>query len=171
MGLNENAKENLSGQAAVDKIKELVNHGRSCLMMTALDNKPCAVRPMSPQKVTDQGELLFFSDRRSSTNAELQVSPQMHITFSNDGDNEYMSLFGTAKAYRDQSEINELYSSFANTWFEGKDDPNLTIIRFTPSEGHYWDSRHGKAVQMMGILLGAITGKQTDDGLEGDLNP
>ncbi len=171
MGTNENAKENLSGQAAVDKIKELVNHGRSCLMMTALDNRPCAVRPMSPQKVTDEGELLFFSDRRSSTNAELQKSSEMLITFSNDGDNEYMSLFGMAKTYHDQKQIDELYTAIANTWFEGKEDPNLTIIRFTPTEGHYWDSKHGKAVQMVGMLIGAITGKKTDDGLEGDLKP
>lgn len=171
MSNNSNATENLSGVAAVEKIKELVNHGRSCLMMTALDNKPCSVCPMSPLKVTDEGDLLFFSDRRSNKNAELQQSPQMHITFSNDGDNEYMSLFGTAKVYHDQKEIDELYSAFANAWFEGKNDPNLTIIRFSPSEGHYWDSKHGKAIQMIGILMGAITGKQTDDGLEGNLNP
>jgi general stress protein 26 len=95
----------------------------------------------------------------------------MHITFSNDGDNEYLSLFGTARTYRDQQEIDELYNSFANTWCDGTDDPNLTIIRFSPSQGHYWDSKHGKAVQMIGILVGAITGKQTDDGLEGELKP
>jgi len=166
-----NSIENLNGQAAIDKIKELVKHGRTCLMMTDLDNRPFTVRPMAPQKVTDAGELLFFSDRRSNKNLDIEASSDMHITFSNDGDNEYMSLFGTARTYRDQQEIDELYNSFANTWFEGKDDPNLTIIRFSPSEGHYWDSKHGKAVQMVGILIGAITGKQTDDGREGDLKP
>lgn len=171
MSKDSNAIENLSGTAAVDKIKELVNHGRSCLMMTDLDNRPFTVRPMAPLKVTNEGDLLFFSDRRSNKNMDVELSSDMHITFSNDGDNEYMSLFGTAVAYRDQNEIDELYNAFANTWFEGKEDLNITIIRFSPKEGHYWDSKHGKAVQMIGILIGAITGKQTDDGLEGDLKP
>jgi general stress protein 26 len=166
-----NSKENLSGTEAIKKIKELVEHGRSCFMMTALDKLPMSIRPMGPQKVTENGDLLFFSDRNSRKNSELQLSKKMHLSFQNDGDNEYLSLSGTAEVYRDQSEINELYNSFANIWFEGKDDPNLTIIRFTPQEGHYWDSKHGKILQMLSFVFGAITGKQTDNGLQGDLKP
>lgn len=169
--MSEKSVDNLTGVEAAKKIKELVEHTRTCLMMTSLMNRPIEIRPMAIQKVGDDGRIYFFSHKDSGKNAELQISGEMQLTISNDGNSEYLSLYGKADVYRDQKEINEMYSAFANVWFEGKEDPNLTIIRFTPNDGHYWDSKHGKLVQMVGILFGAITGKQTDDGLQGQLKP
>ncbi len=160
---------NLMGGEASKKIKELALGARTCLMMTSLDKRPMTVRPMAIQKVDDAGKIYFLSAKDSEKNIELQLSNEMHLTFSNNSSSEYLSLYGTAEVYRDQKQIDEMYSAFANTWFDGKDDPNITIIRFSPESGHYWDTKHGKVIQLAGILYGAVTGKETDDGLEGNL--
>ncbi len=58
----------------------------------------------------------------------------------------------------------------AKTWFpDGKDDPAIVLIRIQLASGHYWDTKHNKMVQLAGMVLGAITGKETDDGVEGEL--
>jgi general stress protein 26 len=161
--------KNIEGAEASEKIKELADAAKICLMMTALDKRPLPVRPMAIQKTDDMGRMYFLSHKNSEKNADLIFNNEMHITISNNGNSEYLSLYGKADVYRDQHEIDELYSKLANNWFEGKDDPNITIIRFEPESGHYWDTKHGKVAQLAGMLVGAITGKQGDDGIEGHI--
>lgn len=165
----ETSHNNVTGAEAAAKIKELTEHARTCVMITALDKRPMSARPMALQKPDEQGRLYFLSARGSEKNREIQQSSEMQISIANDADSEYMSLYGKAEVYRDQKQIDELYSKFADVWFDGKDDPEITIIRFTPESGHYWDTKHGKLVQMAGFLYGSIVGKQTDDGQQGDI--
>ena len=160
----------LHGQDALQKIKEMVKHVRTCQMMTELDKRPISTRPMGIQKVDDEGRIYFLSGNDSAKNREISVSDEMQITITNDSDSEYISVYGSAEIYRDQEEIDEMYSSLANNWFDGKDDPNLRIIRFTPKEGHYWDTKHGKIVQFAGMLVGALTGKSGSDGVQGNMS-
>jgi hypothetical protein len=47
------------------------------------------------------------------------------------------------------------------------DDPDLTVIQVAPSGGYYWDTKHGKAVAALKIMIGAMTGKTIDDSVEG----
>lgn len=160
---------NVEGEAAREKIKEIGQSIRTCLMLTSLHQRPIPSRPMAIQEIDDEGFIYFFSRKDSEKVNELRHSDEMQLVFVNEGSSEYMTLHGKAEIFRDQQVIDKLYSIFANTWFEGKEDPNLTIIRFSPLEGNYWDTKHGKVVQLAGIFLGALTGKQTDDGVSGKI--
>lgn len=161
--------DNLIGAEAAQKIKELAEHSRSCVMMTNLDKRPISCRPMGIQKADDKGRLYFLSHKDSDKNAEINQSAEMQITITNDKNVEYISLYGHAEIYRDQKQIDEMYSSLADNWFDGKNDPNVTIIRFIPEAGHYWDTKHGKLLQFADMLLGAITKKKSDGGIQGDI--
>jgi general stress protein 26 len=56
------------------------------------------------------------------------------------------------------------------TWFtEGEDDPRISVIRFTPQLGDYWDNKHGSLVSGAKIAVGALVGKTLDDSIEGRL--
>ena len=55
-------------------------------------------------------------------------------------------------------------------WFDGKDDPNIRLLKLTPEEAHYWDSGKNKLVTFLKMATSAITGIKTDVGKEGDLN-
>jgi hypothetical protein len=55
-------------------------------------------------------------------------------------------------------------------WFtEGIDDPRITVIRVTPSEGYYWDTKHGALVAGVKMMIGAMIGKTLDDSIEGKI--
>lgn len=162
--------KDMTGAEALDKIKEIVSHAKACQMLTALDKRPICSRAMGVQKMDEQGRMRFLSHRDSNKNREIASSNEVQLIFINDGELEYLSLYGTAEIYRDQQEIDGMYSKFADNWFEGKDDPNITIIRFTPSAGRYSDTKHGKIVQYASMLAGAITGKNVSDGIEGKIS-
>lgn len=161
--------ENVSGADAAKKIKELADNARTCIMLTSLNERPVSARPMGIQKCNEEGRIFFLSRKDSAKNKELEKSDEMQLTISNDKNSEYLNIYGHAKVYRSQDEIDEMYNPLANNWFDGKDDPQITIIKFTPEKGHYWDTKHGKVIQFAGMLAGAVTGKQLDDGVHGDI--
>ena len=52
----------------------------------------------------------------------------------------------------------------------GKDDPNITLIKVIPSEGYYWDTKHGTAVAFLKMAASVVIGKTMDDSVEGSLD-
>lgn len=162
--------KNLTHREAIDKFKELVRHESTCLFTTQLTQVPLTTRPMSVQKVCDQGNFWFLSSSDSDKNAEIAIDNRVQLFFVNTSDYEFLSLYGTATVSRDQQKIDELWSDIAKAWFEGKDDPRVTVIKVTPEEGFYWDTKNGKLVSMIKILASAVSGKTFEEGVEGTIS-
>ena len=71
---------------------------------------------------------------------------------------------------KDRKKLEELWNPIAKVWFnEGKDDPEITIIRVQAADAYYWDTKNNKMIQLLKIAAGAIAGKQLDDGIEGQI--
>lgn len=154
------------------KISELAEKARVCFFVTNLKREPLDARPMSVLKVDEKGQIWFFTDQNSETVRDIQSDKASQLFFSNSSTSEYISLYGLTEIVNDREKINELWTPIAKTWFsEGKDDPRLSLIRFTPESGHYWDTKTNKAIQMVKLLFGAITGKPTYDGVQGQVAP
>lgn len=165
--------ENLTRQDAVEKLKELSEKARICMFCTQLDELPLAARPMTLQECDEEGNLWFISSAESNKNFEIGADKRVQLFFVNNGDHEYLSVFGEAFIYTDQQTIEDKWSPLAKAWFEeGKEDPDVTIIRVAPGDVYYWDTKAGKLVTMTTFVWAAITGKTTDnsDGVEGKLN-
>ncbi|MBC7615819.1 MAG: pyridoxamine 5'-phosphate oxidase family protein, partial [Pedobacter sp.] len=70
----------------------------------------------------------------------------------------------------DKAIIKELWEPLLKVWFtEGIDDPRISVIKVAPSEGYYWDNKHGNAIAFAKMVAGAIIGKTLDDSIEGKL--
>ena len=163
--------ENLSHEKAIGKMQELVKHNSMCLFTTSLTKLPLETRPMSVQKVCDQGNFWFLSADNSNHNAEIEKDPRVQLFFTNENDAEFLTIYGTATISKDRTKINELWSSLVKAWFpEGKEDPHITVIKVTPEDGFYWDTKNGKAISLIKIATAAVTGKPMDGGIEGELS-
>lgn len=162
----------LSGKDAVAKIQELVKQSPVCFFCTALEtNKPFQTRPMSVQKVDDDGFLWFLSANDSEHDRELARSPYTQLLFKGSEHSDFLSLWGTATVGYDRQKIHELYEPIMKTWFtEGEDDRRISVIKFSPVQGYYWDTKHNRAVVFAKMIAGAITGKTLDDSIEGRLD-
>ncbi len=164
--------QNLFNRDALEKLRDLVNDSPACMLCSDLAAIPFHLCPMQVQDVDREGCLWFFSGAGSTHNSMIQADPRVQLVFCNGGKHEYLAVYGTAEISRDIEKVDELWSSMSKNWFPGgRYDPNLTLIRVCPEKVHYWDVRDGKLVAMAKVLLGAMTGKPTDIGVEGDLAP
>ena len=110
-----------------------------------------------------------FTPRRQKS---IEQDSRVQLFFSNRNSSEYLSVYGTAEIIKDSTKAKELWSPIAKTWFNGgPDDPSLTIIKVTPQDGYYWDTKDGKLVTLLKIAAGAITGKEIDGSIEGKVRP
>ena len=160
--------QNLIHTDAIAKMKHIA--GGEIAMLCTFEDGAMYPRPMATSGIDDDGTFWFMSRRDSLENGQLRADSRAHLIYAVPSRSEYLSLEGTAIITRDQAKIDALWSPFAKTWFhEGPTDPLLTLIKFTPKRGHYWDTKHGKMVQLAGIAIGALTGKELDDGIEGTL--
>ena len=166
------SKENLSNADAIAKLKEISEKAKTCMFITNLnDRSPSNSRPMSLQECDKEGNLWFLSSNESGKNMQIEKDNGVQLYFMNSHDYEYLSIVGEAFIYNDKSTIEEKWSVFANAWFDGKNDPKVSVIRVTPSEVYYWDTKFGKFVTMLNFITSIISGNKTDnsDGVEGKL--
>ena len=163
--------ENLSGKPAIEKIQQLVKQAPTCFMCTSITTgRRFETRPMSVQKVDDEGVLWFLSASDSGVNRELLANPATQLLFQGSAHSDFLTLYGEATISRDKAKIKELWEPIMKTWFtEGEDDPRITVVRVAPSEGYYWDTKHNHAIAFAKMVVGAITGKTLDDSIEGKL--
>jgi general stress protein 26 len=161
--------KNLKREEANKKIKELVDSVDICLFTTDLTTLPLKTRPMSRQKVDEEGNIWFFSAKDSDKNKDIKKDNRVQLFFSNKSSSEYLSLYGTASIIIDVERSKELWSPLVKIWFKDPEDPNLSILKVTPEDGYYWDTKDGKLVSLFKMVVGAITGKELDGSIEGKI--
>jgi general stress protein 26 len=161
--------EDLRAGMAAEKIKELVGKNHSCFFCThQAKGESEGVRPMSVQKIDDDGTLWFLSSEDSHKNSELIMDPEVQLYFQGSTHSDFLYLKGRASVSTDRKMIRELWEPLMKTWFtEGEDDPRISVIKVTPENGYYWDTKHGNAVAAVKIMFGALVGKTFDDSIEG----
>ena len=167
----EDNKKSLHGAEAVKKIKELAGSAHSCFFCTNITTGSAfATRPMSPQKIDDEGNLWFLSADDSHKNEQISADPHVQLLFQGSPHSDFMSLYGKATVSKDKQKIKELWEPLVKTWFtSGQDDPRITVVKVAPEEGYYWDTKHGTFVSFIKIIAGAVTGQTLDDSVEGKL--
>lgn len=118
------------------------------MFCTDLERLPITTRPMSRRETDAEGNLWFLSGEKSNKNFEIKEDKRVQLIFMNSSEHEYLSVFGEAFFYTRKEKIEEKWTPAAKAWFEdGKDDPNLSVIRAAPSESYFWDTKAGKLVR------------------------
>jgi len=163
--------EDLMGDKAIKKIKDLIKKNDTCFFCTRIHtNKSFVTRPMSVQRTDEEANLWFLSAADSNKNAEIKANPAVQLLFRGSDHSDFLSLYGTATISRDKAMIKELWNPMVKAWFTaGVDDPGITVIKVEPSEGYYWDTRHGNVVAFVKTMISVAIGKTIDDSVEGTI--
>jgi general stress protein 26 len=164
-------QEDLYGMAAVEKIREMVDKVSTCFFCTAETVAGSSgARPMAVRQVDEAGNLWFLSAKDSHKDQELDLDAEVQLFFQGSEHADFMEIKGRASSFEDRKKIHELWQPMMKTWFsEGVDDPRISVIKVTPTDGHYWETKHGHTVAGFKMLLGAAIGKTLDDSVEGGL--
>ena len=163
--------ENLNHKEAINKLKSLVDDIMICFFCTNLktdDGSNC--RPMKVIKVCDQGNIWFFSEKSSDKNKDITSDKNVRLLFSHPAKNSYLVVNGEAEIILDKTKIEELWTLEAKIWFkEGKDDPNISIIKVIPKMAYYWDTDGSRMINFLKIVASVVTGINLVNGNQGTI--
>lgn len=164
--------ENLMGQEAIEKLKDMVDKIDMGMMGTYQEGSEFIYAvPMSRQEVDEQGNIWYLLSSESETYHNLEKIKNLSILFSDTSNFNFLSLNGQAEISQDQARIDKYWNKMVEVWFEkGKEDPRIRVLKVVPSEAHYWDNKTNKLVTMFKVLSSAVTGQKLDIGREGELN-
>ena len=166
----ENTK-NLTATEGVEKLKELVKAINICLFSTNLKkNDGATFRPMSAQEVDAEGNIWFFSEIDSDKNLEIQKDNLVQLIFSDPSKSSYLIVNGVAEIVIDRQKIEELWSAATKIWFEeGKEDPNISLIKVKTQTAFYWDTEGNKMINFFKFLASIATGSNLLMGVKGSI--
>lgn len=143
-----------------DKLYELIDDMRICMMTTSDTEGRLFSRPMYALEPDEAGDLWFFTKISSPKVREFAHDNRVNLAFSHPGKQHYVSVSGRAELVQEPGVINEKWSEPMRTWFpEGRNDPQLALVRVHPETGEYWDSPSGTVMYLYGYAKAALTGE------------
>jgi general stress protein 26 len=147
-----------------EDIRELVKDIELAMLCTNKSNGHIHSRPMRTLGMDKDGTIWFLTAKDSEKVAEIKINPNVCVCYAEPSDNTYVCVMGEAEQVDDQRKIDECWTPIAKAWFpNGKDDPNLTLIKVIPHEAEYWDSDSNKIVVGIKMLSTIITGKKREN--------
>ena len=163
--------ETSTAQESLIKLKELVNQIDIGMLGTYPQSSDYIhAVPMSRQEIDAEGNIWFLFSSDSDTFQHLQDCKLVSLLYADVGNYSFLSINGTAEISQDDRRVEKYWSKMTEGWFdEGKDDPRIRVLKITPIEAHYWDTKSNKLVTLLKGLTRGITGAKLDMGEEGDL--
>ncbi len=160
MNLNQTQAESLQ------KLREMVKAIDFCMLTTIDENGDLHSRPMSANGDIDpNGNLWFFTGSSSHKVREIEKTSKVNVSFADPDNQQYISLTGLAELVRDRKKIEELWKPEFKMWFpEGKDDPEVSLLRIRIEKAEYWDSPSSTISYALSFVSSMVTGKQPEFG-------
>ena len=162
-------KEQLTGETALKKLRELLEHFPIAFMVTVTGGRAHS-RPLGVTGKVEEfdGTLWFITDRRSHKIDEIAEGAETSLTFQNDERGTYAHMRGHAAVVEDRQQLASLYTTDQRTWFpDGLEDRNMTLVRFDVEEAEYWDGHNSMARKVVAFVKSVVTGRAGRDGHTG----
>lgn len=157
-------------QEAIEKLESLIE-GIDFAMLTTIDGGVLRSRPMSTQDFEFDGSLWFFTSSNTHKVDEIEKDNRVNVSYAAPDSNTYVSVSGTAEIVKDRAKIDEYWSEIHRAWFpEGKDSPDLILLKINVEQAEYWDSPSSTIVQIAGFLKALATGESADGGENEKIN-
>lgn len=144
-----------------EDIREMVKDIQFAMLCTHDKKGHIHSRPMGTQGMDTEGNIWFLTAKNSEKLAEIRIKSNVCVCYASPSDNTYVCIMGEAEEVDDKKKIDKYWTPFAKVWFpEGKDDPNLTLIKVMPHEAEYWDSDANRLIVGIKMLSTLVTGKE-----------
>lgn len=123
---------------SVSKLQELLDEADIAMLVTETADGELRSRPMSIADTGSEGALWFVTGEDSGKLDEIERRPDVNLAISDD--HVYVSVSGQAEVSNDRQRIRQMWSPAWEVWFsEGPEDPNIRLVKVTPSTAEYWD--------------------------------
>ena len=135
--------------------------------------RPMTAQIDAPKKADDEdgGQIYFFGSRSEHLVNGMGQSHRAVATFAAKGHGLFAHIHGTLVLDDDRAVIERLWNPFIASWYkDGKDDPDLALIRFEADQADIWEANAGSTLKAAALkmLFNVDPGKehQKDDQAE-----
>jgi general stress protein 26 len=129
------------------KVCELLHAFDVGVLVTTTEDGDLHARPMAIAQVDDDCTTWFVTSRSSPKIDEVHKKNRAHVVCQR-GATAFLSMSGEAAVVDDRARLEGMWKVTYEPWFpQGKDDPDLTLLRVKPERGEYWDGRGLRGVK------------------------
>jgi general stress protein 26 len=102
---------------------------------------------MATVPLQGDGAVWLLTKLRAPKVGEVEENHRVNLNYISSKAGRYVSLSGTASLVRDPQRVADLWKKRHRKWFpEGKNDPELALLRVQVERAEYWDDADGKMV-------------------------
>ena len=137
------------GKDPAKKLRKIIKKTRVAMLTTVASDGSLRSRPMVTPDADFDGDLWFFTRYNSPKSEEIQENQKVNVTYASPKNDRYVSVSGTAALVRDPGKVKELWRGALKEWFpEGKNDPDLALLKVTIDKAEYWDANENRMVDL-----------------------
>ena len=145
----------------IKKLAELIKDIDFAMFTTVNEDGRLLSRPMSTQEVEFDGDLWFITSVDTGKAEDIQREARVNVAYAKPEKQRFVSVSGTAVLVNDRAKIDEFWSPVYKAYFpNGKDDPNIRLIKVRVEQAEYWDSKG--LIPTVIAFAQAMAGKETE---------
>ena len=153
----------MSDTLGLEKVVEIMKGDRFCMLTSVGEAGRLQSHPMTPQEVTDDGDVWFFIDTTSDQATHIRAEKRVNLAFS-DGST-WLSVAGHGEVRTDPAKVQELWNPMVESWFpDGPDSPSVGLLLVGSDTAEYWDTPGGRISSALAFAKARITGSRPDVG-------
>lgn len=155
----------------IRKLGEMIKEIEFAMLTTVDEDGSLRSRPMATQRAEFDGNLYFFTHASAPKVDEIEREHHVNLSYAKPEDQRYVSISGRAQVIRDRQKIEELWTPELRAWFpEGKDDPDIALLKVTVEKAEYWDSTSSTMAHILGFAKAVATGTTYQPGENEEIN-
>lgn len=118
----------------------------TAMLVTRSQDGHMHARPMAVAELEPDADAYFVTGIDSPKVAEIEADSRVTLTFQ-DG-KQFATVCGRVSVVRDRALLDRLWNEAWKVWFpKGKDDPEISLLKFDAEHGEYWDNAGVKGVK------------------------
>ena len=128
-----------------DAVKEFWKHlSNGTTVMLGINDADTFSQPMTAFAEEENNALWFFTRDDTGIVGEVMSRNDARMVMMSKDREVYADVRGHIEVARDRSRVEKYWNPMVAAWYPaGKDDPHLTLLRFTPEDGQVWVSTSG----------------------------
>jgi general stress protein 26 len=145
-------------------LRQKIEHVRIGMLTTIDLENNLLSRPMTSQRVDNEGFLWFFVSDEAAVSKQIESNQSVNASFAAPDINLYVSVSGNAEIIKDKETIRSMWSPLVSAWFPGgADNSHVSLIKVQVTSAEYWDSEKSTMMQLALMAKAAVTGEPPTD--------
>jgi general stress protein 26 len=165
-------KKEKQADPGMQKLADLIDATRIGMLTTEEPDGTLRSRPLATLQMDSAGKLWFFTALSSGKVGEIDQHRKVNLSYANVDKQEYVSICGHARLFRDPEKMQELWTRWVEPWFpDGLEDPDLGLLEVSVDEAEYWDAPATKTQRLFGLAKALSTGSTDQLGEHAKVRP